>query len=136
MMMIERSLFFHARISKIKLALLALVLTGTIHKATAQAATPATYPKVTAYIGTVHPIVTVSKNKPVYNFDNAYVGGLVTGINLWKSAKVGFSMEFVPFIRAANGTSKMNNFLFHPGALFALGNGYTLATRAAFETSG
>lgn len=45
-------------------------------------------------------------------------------------------MEFVPFIRAADGTSRMNNFLFHPGALFALGKGYTLATRAAFETSG
>ena len=30
----------------------------------------------------------------------------------------------------------MNNFLFHPGVLFALGKGYTLATRAAFETAG
>jgi len=45
-------------------------------------------------------------------------------------------MEFVPLIRAGNGTSKMNNFLFHPGALFGLGKGFTLATRAAFETSG
>ncbi len=45
-------------------------------------------------------------------------------------------MEFVPYIRSANGTSKMSNFLFHPGALFGLGKGFTLATRAAFETSG
>jgi len=45
-------------------------------------------------------------------------------------------MEFVPIIRASGGTSKMNNFLFHPGVLFGLGNGFTLAARSAFETSG
>jgi hypothetical protein len=45
-------------------------------------------------------------------------------------------MEFVPLIRAENGTSKVNNLLFHPGVLFALGKGFTLAGRAAFETSG
>lgn len=70
------------------------------------------------------------------NFDGAYVVGLPTGINIWKSAKIGFSMECVPFVRVLGGDSRMNNFLFHPGALFALGHGYTLATRAAFETSG
>ncbi|HUP12615.1 MAG TPA: hypothetical protein VM187_10395 [Niastella sp.] len=95
------------------------------------------YPKITGYVGILHPLVTYIKDdKPHYNFDGAYVGGLPTGINIWKSAKIGFSMEFVPFIRAAGNTSKMNNFLFHPGVLFGLGNGFTLATRAAFETSG
>jgi hypothetical protein len=59
-----------------------------------------------------------------------------TGINIWKSQKVGFSMEFVPFVRAENGSSKMNNFLFHPGVLLSLGKGFTFAGRAAFETSG
>ncbi len=59
-----------------------------------------------------------------------------TGINIWKTSKIAFSMEFVPYIRAENGTSKMNNFLFHPGALFALGKGYTFIGRAAFETAG
>ena len=98
--------------------------------------TPATYPKITAYVGTIHPIVTFSNDNPHYNFDGAYVGGLPTGINIWKSPKIGFSFEFVPFIRAEDGSSKMSNFLFHPGVLFALGKGYTLATRAAFETSG
>ena len=97
---------------------------------------PSNYPKITTYVGTIHPIVTFSKNKPLYNFDGAYVGGLPTGINIWKNAKIGFSLEFVPFIRASGGSSKMSNFLFHPGVLFALGKGYTLATRAAFETSG
>lgn len=96
-----------------------------------------TYPKITGYVGILHPLVTYIKgDKPHYNFDGAYVGGLPTGINIWKSAKIGFSMEFVPFIRATDSTSKMNNFLFHPGILFGLGKGFTLATRAAFETSG
>ena len=101
------------------------------------AQTPATYPKIVLYVGVLHPLVTYGNNsKPHYNFDGAYTAGLPTGINIWKSAKIGFSMEFVPLIRAANGTSKMSNFLFHPGALFGLGKGFTLATRAAFETSG
>ncbi|MCF3110890.1 hypothetical protein LL912_19045 [Niabella sp. CC-SYL272] len=93
--------------------------------------------KVRGYVGILHPLVTYSKNAvPHYNFDGAYTVGLPAGINLWKSENIGFSMEFVPLVRVVNGTSKMNNFLFHPGALFALGNGFTLATRAAFETSG
>ena len=95
------------------------------------------YPKITGYVGILHPLVTYARNeKPHYNFDGAYVVGMPTGINIWKSPAIGFSMEFVPLIRAANGTSKMNNFLFHPGALLGLGKGFTLATRAAFETSG
>lgn len=101
-----------------------------------QQPTQATYPKITGYVGILHPIVTLGSDVPHYNFDGAYVGGMPTGINIWKSARIGFSMEFVPIIRASAGTSRMNNFLFHPGVLFGLGNGFTLATRAAFETSG
>lgn len=95
-----------------------------------------TYPKITGYAGIVHPLVTYGQDKPHYNFDGSYTGGLPTGINIWKSARLGFSMELVPFIRAANGTSKMNNFLFHPGLLLGLGHGWTFAGRAAFETGG
>lgn len=96
-----------------------------------------TYPKITGYVGILHPLATYIKDdKPHYNFDGAYVVGLPTGINIWKSPKIGFSLEFVPFIRAKDSASKMNNFLFHPGILFGLGKGFTLATRAAFETSG
>ena len=56
--------------------------------------------------------------------------------NIWKSQTIGFSAEFVPTIRAENGTSKMSNFLFHPGVLVGLANGWTFAGRAAFETPG
>ncbi|MDB5014099.1 MAG: hypothetical protein JWQ25_2301, partial [Daejeonella sp.] len=99
-------------------------------------APPQTYPKITGYVGILHPIVTFNKHETHTNFSDYYVGGLPTGINIWKTAKVGFSMEIVPTIRAENGVSKMNNLLFHPGILLALGNGFTFAGRAAFETSG
>ena len=103
----------------------------------AQAQNPATgYPKIAGYVGLIHPIITFSSDKPVTNFKDFYLVGLPTGINIWKSANIGFSAEFVPFVRAENGTSKMNNFLFHPGVLVALGHGWTFAGRAAFETAG
>lgn len=111
-----------------------ILILGSLEALAQQA--PPSYPKITAYVGILHPLVTYSKDEPHYNFDGVYVVGMPTGINIWKSAKIGFSMEFVPLIKAANGSSKMNNFLFHPGALFGLGKGFTLATRAAFETSG
>lgn len=95
-----------------------------------------TFPKITGYVGILHPIVTFNKHETHINFSHFYVGGLPTGINIWKSPKVGFSMEIVPSIRAENGVSKMNNLLFHPGILLGLGKGYTFVGRAAFETAG
>jgi hypothetical protein len=58
------------------------------------------------------------------------------GINIWKTSKVGFSSEIVPFIKATDTGSLVNNVLFHPGVLVALGKGFTFAGRLAFETSG
>jgi len=110
-----------------------LLLTRFAH---AQTQPAQTYPKVTGYVGIVHPLVTFSSAGTDYNFNGHYVVGMPTGINLWKSNKIGFSMEFVPYIRNEAGTSKMSNFLFHPGVLVGLGKGYTFAGRAAFETSG
>lgn len=102
----------------------------------AQNAPVQTYPKIAGYIGILHPIVTFSSAGTETNFNHYYTVGMPTGINIWKSARIGFSAEFVPTIRAEKGTSKMSNFLFHPGVLVALGNGWTFAGRAAFETSG
>ncbi|RAJ05043.1 hypothetical protein LX64_02197 [Chitinophaga skermanii] len=115
--------------------LLGYLLFNTHQPACAQQATPV-YPRITGYVGILHPIVTAGDGGAHFNFDGAYVAGLPTGINIWKSSSIGFSLEVVPFIRAADGTSKMNNLLFHPGVLIGLGNGFTLAQRAAFETSG
>ena len=105
------------------------------HYGKAQKATD-TYPKVAGYVGILHPIVSFSKNETVTNFKDYYVVGMPTGINIWKSKKIGFSAEFVPFVKADSTGSKMNNFLFNPGILVALGKGWTFAGRAAFETGG
>lgn len=95
-----------------------------------------TYPKITGYFGILHPIVTLSPDETNVNFRDYYAVGFPTGINIWKSPKIGFSFEIVPNIRAENGISKMNNLLFHPGVLVALGKGYTFAGRVAFDTNG
>jgi hypothetical protein len=97
---------------------------------------PQTYPKIAGYIGIVHPIVTFSSDGTHTNFNGSYIVGMPIGINIWKSARIGFSNEIVPFIRATSSTSKVNNVLFHPGVLVALGKGFTFAGRVAFETSG
>ncbi|MDJ1505931.1 hypothetical protein [Xanthocytophaga agilis] len=95
-----------------------------------------TYPKVMMYMGVLHPLVTFSDQETVINFDTYYAVGFPTGVNLWKSSKIGFSIEVVPLIRADKEGSKMNNLLFHPGVLVGLGKGFMFAGRAAFETSG
>jgi len=95
-----------------------------------------TYPKLAGYIGIVHPIVTFSANGTHPNFKDSYTVGMPIGINIWKSAKIGFSSEIVPTIKASSSGSKVSNVLFHPGILVALGSGFTFAGRAAFETSG
>lgn len=95
-----------------------------------------TYPKITGYFGILHPIVTINEDETTVNFRDYYAVGFPTGINIWKNEKIGFSFEMVPNIKDDKGTSKVTNFLFHPGVLVALGKGYTFAGRVAFETSG
>ncbi|MCD9577517.1 hypothetical protein [Flavobacterium soyae] len=95
-----------------------------------------TYPKITGYFGIMHPIATFSDEQTSINFRDYYAVGFPTGINIWKSQKIGFSFEVVPNIRVQGNSDKVTNLLFHPGVLVALGNGYTFAGRAAFESSG
>jgi hypothetical protein len=94
------------------------------------------YPRIAGYVGINHPIVTFSNEGTHTNFNEGYSVGIPTGINIWQSSKLGFSMEVTPFIRVENGISRMNNLLFHQGALFPLGQGYKFIGRLAFETSG
>jgi hypothetical protein len=94
------------------------------------------YPKITGYFGIMHPIATFSSEQTNVNFRDYYAVGFPTGINIWKSQKIGFSFEVVPNIRVQGNSDKVTNLLFHPGVLVALGNGYTFAGRAAFESSG
>jgi hypothetical protein len=94
------------------------------------------YPKITGYFGIMHPIVTISNEQTNLNFRDYYAVGFPTGINIWKSSKIGFSFELVPNIKVQGASDKVTNILFHPGVLVALGKGYTFAGRAAFESSG
>lgn len=89
-----------------------------------------------AYLGVLHPLVTVEQNRSETNFGSHYVVGFPIGMNLWKTQQIGFSVEIVPTIRAENGTSRVANVLFHPGVLVNLGHDFTFAGRLAFETSG
>lgn len=94
------------------------------------------YPKMTGYFGILHPIVTVNAESTQFNFANNYVVGTPTGINLWKNAKIGYSLEVVPFLKSENGNTRMYNILFHPGVLVKLNPSLTFAGRVAFETTG
>lgn len=117
---------------KAAFAVTVLILSASSFHVTAQT----TYPRIVGYVGIIHPIVTFGNGGAHTNFDGAYIGGLPIGINVWRNPKIGFSFAVVPFVRVADGRVKMNNFLFHPGLLFSLGHGFTLAGRAAYETSG
>jgi len=122
---------------RIQLLATGLWLTLLVSAAQAQQTPPAhNYPRTVLYQGILHPIVTVSQDAPVVNFRNFYQVGFPVGVTIWKTAKLGYSLEIVPFIRAEAGVSRMNNVLFHPGMLLGLGNGFTLANRLAFETGG
>lgn len=95
-----------------------------------------TYPKITGYFGIYHPIVTVTGEQTNLNFRDYYAVGFPTGINIWKSSKIGFSFEIVPTIKIQGASDKVTNIVFHPGVLVALGKGYTFAGRLAFESAG
>ncbi len=94
------------------------------------------FPKIAGHMGIAHSIITVSDGITTGNFGNSYSVGFPVALNIWKTEKVGFSLEVIPAIRSENGSHKMNNVTFHPGILYRLGKGYTFAGRAAFETSG
>ncbi len=94
------------------------------------------YPRIAGHVGIVHPLITFDSDGTHKNFGSSYTVGMPIGVNIWKTAKVGFSFEVVPYIRGENGISRMSNLLIHPGIMAALGKGYTFVGRAAFETSG
>ncbi len=122
------------KILLLKSALFVFCFSIGLNKIFAQ--TPEKYPKITGYVGILHPIISFNKNQTTTNFTDYYIGGLPTGINIWKTHHIAFSMEFVPFIRAQNGDSKMYNLLFHPGILIRLAPKTVFAGRVAFETGG
>jgi hypothetical protein len=95
-----------------------------------------TYPKITGFVGIIHPLVTLTSSDITTNFKDYYTVGMPIGINIWKNDKIGFSFEIVPTIKSDREISKVNNILIHPGVLVRLKKGYTFTGRIAFETSG
>lgn len=128
-----RALFFRPTWLVLTSLLFSLIPSAT----PAQQAPPAhDYPRTVLYQGILHPIVTFSQDAPVVNFKTFYQVGFPVGVNIWKTATIGYSLEIVPFVRSEAGVSRVNNVLFHPGVLVGLGKGFTLANRLAFETGG
>lgn len=113
-----------------------LILNGFSSSQAQEKSITSNYPKVVGYLSVVHPLITFDKNGNTSNFNGSYTVGFPTGINILKSDTFGYSFEVVPFINSSNGTSKVNNMLFHPGLLFRYPKSWTLYTRMAFETSG
>ena len=72
----------------ITIAFLAMLPAAFIN---AQHQSPAVPPKIVAYVGILHPLVTYAReSKPHFNFDDSYVIGMPVGINIWKNPNVGF----------------------------------------------
>ncbi len=97
------------------------------------------YPKTTAYMSFILPVVTVNKEKVTTDFSsfkNGFAIGFPVGINILYSDKFGFSFEITPTVQTGNGSSKTSKILFAPGTMFRFEHGFTIVTRLAFETSG
>jgi hypothetical protein len=102
----------------------------------AQKPLPNNFIKITGFFGVLHPLVTLSSEETAVNFRDYYTVGFPFGVNFWKTSNTAFSIEIIPIIKSVNGSSKMNNVLFHPGLVFDVGNGFRISARAAFETAG
>jgi hypothetical protein len=94
------------------------------------------YPKIVEYTSFFLPVVSTNSKTTTWNFSNSFTIGFATGINVLYSDTYGFSFDVSPVITAANGNSKVTNFIFDPGPIFRFKKGFSLITRIAFETAG
>ena len=113
-----------------------LVLTAFSTTAFAQTGANDQQTKVSSYFGLVHPIATFQGGDVHMNFDDSYTIGVVTGINVQKSPKYGYSLEIVPTIVSNSKTSRVKNIVIQPGVYFPFKNGWKFTNRFSFETSG
>lgn len=95
------------------------------------------YPRAVGYVSFILPLETLQGGSFTPNFSHHATSiGFPVGVNVLYSDHFGFSYEFTPTIKAADGSSKVSNLLFDPGTMFRFEHGFTLITRLAFETSG
>jgi hypothetical protein len=111
-----------------------IVYAGSLYQ---KVAAKPTYPKVVGYLSFILPLETLQSRNFTPNFDHHTTSiGFPIGVNVLYSDRFGFSYEFTPTVKASGGSSKMSNLLFDPGTMFRFDHGFTIITRAAFETSG
>jgi len=111
-----------------------IVYAGSLYQ---KVATKPKYPKTVGYLSFILPLETLQSGNFTPNFDHHTTSiGFPIGVNVLYSDHFGFSYEFTPTIKASDGNSKMSNLLFDPGTMFRFDHGFTIITRAAFETSG
>jgi hypothetical protein len=111
-----------------------IVYKGDLYK---KASLKSQYPKVVGYVSFILPLETLQSGSLTPNFDHHVTAiGFPIGVNVLYSNRFGFSYEFTPTIKAEEGMSKETSLLFDPGAMFRFDHGFTIITRAAFETSG
>ncbi len=84
------------------------------------------YPMVVAYTCIFLPIVSTNSKTTTWNFSNTYSIGLATGINILYSDRFGLSFDLTPVVTTTDGTSKVANLIFDPGAIFRLKKGFAL----------
>lgn len=93
--------------------------------------------KVTGYFSFVHPIVSLSEEGSSFNFSNGgYKVGFPFGLNLMKTEKLIFSMEFAPTLQVQDGRHRAGGLTVHPGVIFPREHGISYLARLAFSTSG
>lgn len=102
----------------------------------AQNPPPQNYPRVSIYLSVSEPLVSYSKAGFKDNFSAGSNITFPAGVNLLKSDQFGISFEISPAIRIEKGLAKTNGLLFHPGTMFRFKHGFTLITRAAFDSNG
>jgi hypothetical protein len=98
-----------------------------------------TYPRPTAYMSFIVPVVKLNKNGVTSNFadfHNGFTIGFPVGVNVFYSDRFGFSFELTPGIKAISGVVKDYNLQFAPGVMLRSPHGFTFISRLAFETAG
>ena len=102
----------------------------------AQSTATPTYPKVSIYLSVAEPLFSLVKGNITNNYSNGSTITFPVGINLLKSDNFGISFEISPAIRIEKGLAKTSGILFHPGTMFRFKHGFTIITRAAFDSNG
>ncbi len=115
--------------------LLALMAVGNLWAQSA-APQPVFAPKVSSYIGVVHPIVTFAGGETTFNFNDFYVVGMTTAIIVRKYEQYAYNLELVAFVRAENGAARTTNLMLHPGVTFFGKKQFSVTPRLGFESSG